>query len=107
MGAISNKTYTGSAIKPAPVVKDGTRTLKAGTDYTVSYKNNTALGTATITITGKGNYSGSRSVTFKIVKPVSSLTHRAKSITDSISLSKPTRRKIWEPMWAWKPMSWM
>lgn len=49
-----------------PAVKVGGRTLKNGTDFTVSYKNNTEPGTATLSVTGKGNYSGSVSKTFKI-----------------------------------------
>lgn len=61
-----NKIYTGSAIKPVPAVKVGGRTLKNGTDFTVSYKNNTEPGTATLKVTGKGNYSGSVSKTFRI-----------------------------------------
>lgn len=61
-----NKVYTGSVIKPVPAVKVGGRTLKNGTDFTVSYKNNTEPGTATLKVTGKGNYSGSVSKTFKI-----------------------------------------
>ena len=61
-----NKVYTGSAIKPVPAVKAGGRTLKNGTDFTVSYKNNTEPGTATLIVNGKGNYSGSVSKTFKI-----------------------------------------
>ena len=58
--------YTGKAVKPAPTLTYKTKTLKSGTDYTISYKNNTKIGTATLTITGKGNFSGSRSKTFKI-----------------------------------------
>lgn len=61
-----NKVYTGSVIKPVPAVKVGGRTLKNGTDFTVSYKNNTEPGTATLKVTGKGNYSGSVSKTFRI-----------------------------------------
>lgn len=59
--------YTGSAIKPAVTVKYNGKTLKSGTDYTVSYKNNTKVGTAAITVTGKGNYSGTKTRTFSIV----------------------------------------
>ena len=65
-----NKVYTGSVIKPVPAVKVGGRTLKNGTDFTVSYKNNTEPGTATLSVTGKGNYSGSVSKTFKITATV-------------------------------------
>ncbi len=68
-------TYTGTAQTPGVTVKDGATTLKNGTDYTVSYANNTKVGTATVTITGKGNYTGSRSLTFAIMaKNISACT---------------------------------
>ena len=57
--------YTGSAITPDPVVKDGA-TLEKGTDYTVSYSKNTYVGTATLTINGTGNYTGTNTATFTI-----------------------------------------
>ena len=66
VASIPAKTYTGSALKPAPTVKDNGTKLVKGTDYTVSYKNNTKAGTATVTITGKGNYTGTKTATFKI-----------------------------------------
>ena len=49
-----------------PAVSVGDRTLVSGTDYSVAYANNTKAGTATVTITGKGNYTGTKSATFKI-----------------------------------------
>ena len=64
---IKNQTYTGKAIKPSVTVKDGGKKLVNGTDYTLSYKNNTKPGTATVIITGKGNYTGTKTLTFKIV----------------------------------------
>ncbi len=67
VASISDKTYTGSAIKPAVTVKLGGKTLKSGTDYTVKYSANVNVGTAKIVITGKGAYKGSKTVTFKIV----------------------------------------
>ena len=66
VSGIANKTYNGSAQTQSPTVKVGDRTLANGTDYTLSYANNTNAGTATVTITGKGNYSGSISKTFTI-----------------------------------------
>ena len=63
---IKNKTYTGKAIKQSITLKSGSTTLKSGTDYTVAYKNNKNVGKATLTITGKGNYSGTKKLTFKI-----------------------------------------
>ena len=59
-------SYTGKAVKPEPVLKFNKATLVKGKDYTLSYKNNTQKGTATITVTGKGNFKGSVSKTFKI-----------------------------------------
>ena len=66
-GLKANKYYTGKAIKQTPVVKAGGKTLKEGTDYTVTFKNNTKIGKATITIKGKGNYTGTITQTFKII----------------------------------------
>ena len=60
--------YTGKAITPAVTVKLDGKTLKKGTDYTVTYKNNTKVGTATVTITGKGDYSGTITKKFLIKK---------------------------------------
>ena len=72
---VKAQTYTGNAIKPVPTVKVGGKTLKSGTDFTVSYKNNTELGTATLTVSGKGNYSGNVSKTFTIsVRAISDVT---------------------------------
>ena len=65
---ITDKTYTGQALTQKVTVKNGTTVLKSGTDYTVGYSNNTEVGTATVKITGKGNYTGSVSKTFKIKK---------------------------------------
>lgn len=69
--AIDDQEYTGDEIKIAEdklVVKVGETTLKADTDYTVAYKNNTNVGKATVTVTGKGAYKGTVSADFKIVK---------------------------------------
>ena len=59
-------TYNGKAKKPAVTVKLGKTTLKKNTDYTVSYKNNKNIGKATVTIKGKGKYTGSLSKTYTI-----------------------------------------
>ena len=62
----ADAAYTGKAITPELTVKRGTKVLEKDTDYTLSYKNNINAGTATVTVTGKGNYTGSVSKTFKI-----------------------------------------
>ncbi len=66
---IATQPYTGKPVKPTPVVKWGKTKLKRGTHYTLSYANNTAAGTATITIRGKGSYTGTKKVSFRIVSP--------------------------------------
>ena len=66
VSGIAGRTYNGSAQTQSPTVKLSGKTLANGTDYTLSYANNTNAGTATVTITGKGNYSGSISKTFTI-----------------------------------------
>ena len=63
---VSDQVYTGKALNPAVKVVLNKKTLKKGTDYTVTYKNNKAIGTATVTVTGKGNYTGKAKATFKI-----------------------------------------
>lgn len=65
---IKNKTYTSKEITQTPVVKVNNNTLKLNTDYKLTYKNNTKAGTATVTITGKGNYKDTVVKTFKINK---------------------------------------
>lgn len=61
-------TYSGSEIKPAITVMSGNRYLYEDTDYTVSYSNNTNVGTGTIIVTGKGSYGGVTTRTFQIVR---------------------------------------
>lgn len=66
--SLSDETliYDGTAKKPAVTVKCNGNTLTEGTHYTLSYRNNVNAGTASVTITGKGNYSGTLTKTFKI-----------------------------------------
>ena len=73
VGGISAQEFTGSALTPKPVVTDAIRgvTLVEGEDYTLSYTNNTVAGTATVTVTGKGYYTGSKVESFLIApKPL-------------------------------------
>ncbi len=66
VSGISDKLYTGSPITQNPKITYNGSTLVKDTDYTLSYQNNTALGTATVIITGKGNYKDSVTRTFSI-----------------------------------------
>ena len=72
IGEIGPQSFTGTAIEPAVTVMDGDTVLASGADYTVSYQNDTWPGTATITVTGKGNYQGTKTASFTIAAPVSS-----------------------------------
>ena len=63
---VSAQVYTGKALKPAVKVVLNGKTLKKGKDYTVSYKNNKAVGKATVIVTGKGAYTGTAKATFRI-----------------------------------------
>lgn len=63
---LAEQSYTGSAVTPSLTVTDGSNILKENTDYTVSYSDNTAVGTATATVKGIGNYSGTLTVEFTI-----------------------------------------
>jgi len=76
--AQTSLTYTGKALKPAvtSVTLDGKKL--AGTDYMVSYANNTKVGTATATVTGKGNYKDSAKATFTIKSAAKTSIAKAK-----------------------------
>ena len=73
-------TYDGKAKEPTVTVKNGNTTLTAGTDYTVSYENNTNAGTATVKVTGTGNYKGEQTVTFTITKAAPKLKFASSSM---------------------------
>ena len=66
---IADKTYTGNYIMPQVKVTYQGKVLQQDTDYEVEYSNNLYIGTATVTITGKGAYYGTKEIHFKI-KPV-------------------------------------
>lgn len=66
---IENQGYTGEALEPEPVVVLSGKTLDRNTDYDVQYANNTDVGTAEVTILGKGAYTGTKQSEFKIVAP--------------------------------------
>ena len=70
VAAIKNQTYTGTAITPEPVIKNGKTILVKDTDYSVSYENNTEIGKASVILTGMGEYTGVRRVDFQIVPAV-------------------------------------
>ncbi len=64
----STFTFNGTELKPTVTVKDGEATLVENTDYTLAFTNNVNVGTATVTATGIGNYSGTKTATYTIIK---------------------------------------
>ncbi|MBR6277436.1 MAG: leucine-rich repeat domain-containing protein [Bacteroidales bacterium] len=83
---IAAQVYTGSAIEPEITVSDGEKTLVKGTDYLVTYADNTNVGTAKAIITGIGNYSG-------IIEKTFTINTSPKTATDDIAIN--SNIKIW------------
>lgn len=102
---IGDQEYTGSPIEPAFVIKDmvGTQNLVKNTDYTVSYKNNIEVGTATISFLPKNNYKGAgKEYTFNIVPatainmiPVDEQEGQWFSLTGQPLQNKPTQKGVY------------
>ena len=63
----SSYAYTGQALKPSVTVKNSSSKTVPTSGYTVKYTANTSIGTATVKVVFKGNYSGTKTVKFKIV----------------------------------------
>ena len=79
-------TYNGQAQEPT-VTADG---LTEGTDYTVAYSNNVNVGTATVTVTGKGNYTGTIEKTFQIKPATLTVTPPTAALSYGQKLSDST-----------------
>lgn len=98
----SSYTYDGSAKKPGVTVTDANGAKIASSNYSVAYSNNVKKGTATATVTFKGNYSGTVKKTFKInpakvsnVKLSStSYTYNGKTKTPSVTVKDNKGRKL-------------
>lgn len=94
IGSIADQKYTGSQIKPDITAKLGDYELVNGTDYSLTYTNNINTGTATVTVQTKGNFEGSRIITFEIIaadiskdvtfSSVEKVTYSGKAITPSV-----------------------
>ncbi len=91
VSAPSAVAYTGSPITPYIGVSIGGRALTYGADYTVAVDNNVAVGTAKVTITGKGNYRGKCYGSFAIAKADNTLA--AIGNTVSVKAKKVKKKK--------------
>ena len=98
--SISDVTYSGVAFEPGITIKDGSKTLTKDTDFTVSYSNNVNPGTASAVVSGKGNYSGTKTLTFKIMGKqisgaaiaVADCTYTGKAQTPSVTVTDDKTR---------------
>lgn len=102
ISSIQEQVYTGSAITPDLVVKDGSIVLVKGQDYTVEYKNNVNVGTATVVVSFTGNFTGNPiSTTFTIVNPVpTSITSSVFTVNQSTGyISKVTVGTTVNTLW--------
>ncbi len=95
VGTLPDVTYNGTEQIQKPEVKDGNNTLTEGTDYDLSFSDDvTNVGTVTVTVTGKGGYTGSTQVTYRINPAVLTVNTPSKSKAyDGTAL----RRKVPSP----------
>lgn len=87
VSGIKNKAYTGKAISQAVSIKDGGITLKKDKDYSISYIDNKNIGTASVVIKGKGDYTGSIRKTFQITPQKVTITSLKSKGNDAAVLS--------------------
>ena len=83
-----------SALDPISTSRIEDLAIELNKDYTISYKNNTNVGTASVTVTGKGNYTGTISKSFTIAAinlstadvklSAASFAYNGKAITPSV-----------------------
>lgn len=85
---IPEQIFSGNAVTPKPTVKYGSATLQEGTDYVLSWADNTKTGTGSVTVTGINKYFASQTLTFKISAPAPTVTPTPKPT--STPAPKPT-----------------
>lgn len=89
--------YDESAHNPKPIVMINGKELLNGTDFELSYANNVNRGTATVTISGKGNYTGKVEETFQITQkiPEKDVDYKVALPAASIYDGKPRKASVW------------
>lgn len=92
---VAAQTYTGYEIRPSVTLTKNNAVLIEGVDYTLTYSNNTNVGTATITATGIGNYQGTSEKKFTInkvaldnscISPIPEQTYTGSAITPGVTV---------------------
>lgn len=66
-GLLSQYEYDGAPVEPIVAVYFGTTRLRLGKDYSITFKNNKGVGSAELTVTGKGSYNGKLTANYQIV----------------------------------------
>ena len=90
--------YTGSEFAPSPTASFNGTQLKAGTDYTISPAKVKNVGTYTLTVTGKGNFTGKTTVSFTVTKKAENITPAAKMDLRDKELTLPDREYTGKPI---------
>ena len=80
-------TYKGKAVVPKVKITYKGKELVKDKDYTISCKSNTKIGTASVTITGKGNYTGTVKKTYQITLGTPAVTSVKTSGKDAVKLT--------------------
>lgn len=94
IGKVADQSYTAKAITPKVTVSVGNRALVKDVDYTISYKNNIKAGTATLTVQGKGKYTGSKDSNFRILRANISKAVKGKKIADQSYTDKKLKPSV-------------
>ena len=89
--------YDGVEHDPKPIIAIDNKTLKINVDYELSYTNNRDCGAGTVTITGKGNYTGKVEKTFQITPkiPEKDTDYKIALPVDSTYDGKPREASVW------------
>lgn len=89
--------YDGVEHNPKPIIAIDNKTLKINVDYELSYTNNRDCGAGTVTITGKGNYTGKVEKTFQITPktPEKDTDYKIALPVDSTYDGKPREASVW------------
>ena len=89
--------YGGVEHNPKPIIEIDNKTLKINVDYELSYTNNRDCGAGTVTITGKGNYTGKVEKTFQITPktPENDTDYKVALPATSIYDGKPREASVW------------
>lgn len=86
---IVDKSYTGNEITQIITVKDNeqNRDLVENAEFTIAYSNNIKVGIATITLTGIGNYTGTKEATFNILGDVITISRNTEQLVTELEIT--------------------